>query len=794
MRLVSFNGVAFSSTVGAKWDGLNSPSASRSAVEQARIGADPIVSGIEVGTQTITASFVSTGTAGGTIETALSTVLAIINPDKPVAGILVGEMVNGTIVETIAVPGAWRYVGVNQLLVDFIVTTPGWRASSASTLLAATTYTADGNFPNLNTGLRDSLPTIAAYWPTAGSQRGSKTSTYGYAQKVAYTLTNNGAEPIVNEPWQIGPIRSATGAIFGGTALGSGNDIRVFCEGVEWPRTLITSATMTDGYMFIWVVIPFLAPNGTLTLDLVMNNASAGAPPTLSYSSTPAIPSIDISGEWASVSASGATTVSKASATWVANAWDGGTVITGATGTGAGQMRRVTGNTTTQLTVSRAWSTNPGVGTDITVIKSGLMGDGGTASGVAGLVITDSSQAWNTNEWIGATVSILGGTGAGTTGSVVSNTATALTVSSWSSTAPTAASTYTVYRKNGVWLYDVRRTSDSRSGLWNTNRISAQPSQVNFDAPASWYRFVTQRSRDNYSQPRADNPSTPLWHAVMQLRRSRRGKQGDQSEVGVADSVGMSCPFGIIGTQFAYTIRNAKKAGSNPSAGMCEFKGMCQEGGGEVWASFLSDTTTNNTTVTVSMAWYDLTGYGYPIRMAMALVPNASDEIPDTDNNTANVRSTDRYVKVAVNPSNSLAESPAIYPTAGVAVSCYDVALRIRTGGASSVRPYNRLEIGATGHRLFLANNTERLVINCETHDITITDAAGTFVRRIPWSVQVQEVIDDLNLAATTVVASRWLPIPPTAVDAAAIYFSDPSGAGWGSFRIGVTGKLGYIT
>src|SRR6188768_1228665 len=115
MKLVSFNGVAFSASVSAKWDSMASPSASRSSVEMSRIGADPIVSGIEVGTQTITASFVSTGT---NIEQSFFTVLGIINPDKPVPGVLVGQLVDGvTNVETIAVPGTWRYVGVNQLLV-----------------------------------------------------------------------------------------------------------------------------------------------------------------------------------------------------------------------------------------------------------------------------------------------------------------------------------------------------------------------------------------------------------------------------------------------------------------------------------------------------------------------------------------------------------------------------------------------------------------------------------------------------------------------------------------------------
>ena len=792
MKLTGFNGVLFSAAVKAKWDSMASPSASRNAVELARIGADPFVSGVEIGTQVVTASF--TASAGSQIENALAGVLALLNPDRPVPGVLTGQMVDGTNVERTAVVGPWHYENVNTLIVDFICDKQGWRATASTAMLAATTYTADGSFPNLNTGLRDVLPKVTAYWPNPGTTRSSKTSTYGYSNKVSYTITNNGSEPIINEPWQIGPIAINSGTMFSGASfMASGDDVRVFCEGVEWPRNLVGVVSGNNaGYGFIWVVIPVLAPQQSITLDLAMTNTSAGSPPTLLYSSSPALPSIDISGEWFATSASTGTTVSKSTSTWVSNQWDGGTVMTGQSGAGNGQMRRVTGNTANQLTVSRAWGTNPSL-QDCVVIKSGLMGDGGVASGVSGTTLTDSSQVWSTNEWIGATCEIMSGTGVGTTGTVTGNTGTALTVGSWSSTAPATSSTFNVYRKNGVWLYDVRRTSDSRSGLWNTNRTASQPSQVNFDAPASWYRFVLQRGRDNYSQPRADNPASPLWHAVMRLRRSRRGKQGDQTEVGIADAVGVSCPFGIIGTQFAYSVRNAKKAGSNPAAGMCEFKGVCQESGGEVWATFLSDTAQHDSTANVTDTWYDLTGYGYPIRMGMALVPNANDEIPDTDNNTAEVRSISRYLKIAVNPNNVVAETVPIFPGSVVAAPCYDTYLRIRTGGTSGTRPFSRLEIGAPGHRLFLAINTERLVIDCETHRIYLTDASGVYIKDVPWAVQPQEVIDDQNANATAVVASRWLPIPPSSIDAANIYFSDPSGAGWGNFRIQVDGKFGYI-
>jgi hypothetical protein len=806
MQLTGYAGVLFSTlNVTCSLD-VSSPGPSRSVPTIPRYGAAPIAPGLTNDVTTITGSFTVQSGASNYIEIQFAKLLALLNPDKPTPDTLTATILTTgpstyTTVSTQAYVGSWRYQDQNTMLVDFIVTTPGWKAAASSTLLAATNLGADGSFANLNTGQRDVYPTL-----TIGAlpPRGTKTASYGWEKKVAYTFTNSGAEPLINFPYQIGPIDTGN-RVTGSELLASGDDLRIFCDGVEWPRNLIA---MNTALTFIWVVIPWCAPGQTLYIDLVMKNASAGSPPTLTFTSSPQRPAVDISGTGAASNTSSTTTsLTVTGAGWETDQWDGGTIIVAAT-TGITDMRRLTGNTATVATISRAWS-GPLATWDFAIVKSGLTGDGGTASGVAGTTLTDSSQLWRTNEWIGATMRIMTGTGAGSTGTVASNTGTAATVNSWSGTAPTAASTYIVYRANGVWMWDIREVSRTtiHKGLWTVNRSQTAPSQVSFDTPGSWYRFTYQRNNDAYSQPRYDGIDIGAgdidYFPVGRLRRSRRGKAGDQTEVGVADAIGVSCPLGILGVYYAYTIRNAKKSGSSPSAGMCEVRGLCQESGGEIWATYLSDTATHNTTATVTGTWYDLTGYGTPIRIANTLIPNGSDEIQDTDNNTAEWRSAGHYVMIEINPTNVLAESVnwvtsnlgATFST--LISSCADVYLHIRTGGSGATRPYERLVIGGPNRKIFLmsagATYTEQLKIDCDTHIVSLVDSAGTFIRRLPWVATAQTITTDADGSAKVVTGIRWLPITPSSIDSSNIYFSDPSGAGWiGNVRISALGTLGY--
>lgn len=68
----------------------------------------------------------------------------------------------------------------------------------------------------------------------------------------------------------------------------------------------------------------------------------------------------------------------------------------------------------------------------------------GTATAADTTSITDSGQSMSVNVWLGQKVLITGGTGSGSYGIIESNTATKLTVASWSGTAPDIGSTFKI--------------------------------------------------------------------------------------------------------------------------------------------------------------------------------------------------------------------------------------------------------------------------------------------------------------------------------------------------------------
>jgi hypothetical protein len=347
-------------------------------------------------------------------------------------------------------------------------------------------------------------------------------------------------------------------------------------------------------------------------------------------------------------------------------------------------------------------------------------------------------------------------------------------------------------------MWDVRTPPKTTSypGLWQANKIQAPPTPVRFDAPGSWYRFTYLPNQDEYSQPRYDSflvGAGDYDHApVMNIQRARRGKVGTQREVGIADAIGVSSPFPITGARFGYTLRNAKKAGV--AEGMAEARFMTQAAGGELWSTFLSDVAVRNSTATIAPAWYDLTAYGSANRLAMTLIPNASDEIPSADNNTAQLRSSGDYVSVAVNPQSVLTESIDWIASPPATVAVYDVSLLVRRGGASATPPYHQLVIGGPDHRIFISALTQRILVDCAMRRVTLVDGSGIYLRDIPWCVQAQEVVTDPDGVNRTLVAARWLPIPPVSVDSNSTYDTDPSGAGWGQIGLSVYGGLGFRT
>ena len=140
-------------------------------------------------------------------------------------------------------------------------------------------------------------------------------------------------------------------------------------------------------------------------------------------------------------SAGAATTLTDLSKAWVTNAYRGYTVfITG--GMGVGQQREVFSNTLNVLTVGAAWSTNPNATS--TYIIANPPDVLGTATGGAGATLTDTTKSWSDMQWMGWTVSIVGGTGVGQSRTITANTSNSLTVSPNWATNPNATSVYVI--------------------------------------------------------------------------------------------------------------------------------------------------------------------------------------------------------------------------------------------------------------------------------------------------------------------------------------------------------------
>jgi hypothetical protein len=477
LELVSYNGTVFTAlgVTAPHFDDPSSPGADRQVETQPRLSADPMPGGVTTGVQTITALFSPNG-ASNPVETTLMKVLAALDLDDPYPKTLAGKLVDGTTITTQATVGTYRYPSTNTLAVDFVLT-EAWSGTGVTTLRVLSPASANGSFASTNqTGNRDMLPSVLVTWDGV-TQRSSSTAALGWKHRLGsgLTLTNIGTEPLINQPYQIGPINHAA-LVTAGQALSSGNDFRVFCEGVELRRNLIGPNTAA---MFAWVVLPTVAPGQAITLDLLTNNPSAGSPPTLTFSSDPPLPGMDISGQsFTGASGSGGFTITKAGAGWETNQWAGGTLITGSSVAARDKlMRRIVSNTATVLTLDEIITGSITAADTITIIKSGLRGTGGYVWTPTSTTIDLSPNTFNPNEWAGGTLEVLTGAGAGQRRAIVSNTTTTFVVTPAFTTVPASPDAIRVYQSNGQRMWDVRTPPKTTSypGLWQANKIQAPP-------------------------------------------------------------------------------------------------------------------------------------------------------------------------------------------------------------------------------------------------------------------------------------------------------------------------------
>lgn len=216
-------------------------------------------------------------------------------------------------------------------------------------------------------------------------------------------------------------------------------------------RTLATALDATSVYTIfsgrLWLYVPG-ATSGLSYYDWALGTWTArsvvsGPAITANEGYLVGTPGLDSNWEKGTASAGGATTLTDASRAWETDRWKF-TIVQIVGGTGAGQFRYITANTSTQLTVNAAWATNP----DATSVYEIIGFAGGIASAGAATTLTNTSGAsWAANMWANYQVRILAGTGVGQVRTIASNTAGTtgvLTVSAAWTTNPDATSYFVI--------------------------------------------------------------------------------------------------------------------------------------------------------------------------------------------------------------------------------------------------------------------------------------------------------------------------------------------------------------
>lgn len=154
-----------------------------------------------------------------------------------------------------------------------------------------TTRTASQVIPNAEwqsvlLDVKGQFPTapVLRIQPTA--QRTTRTANVGWSYRRRYVVSNADTDALTKYAVAI-DLGDTAALVTGGKALASGDDLRVWIGGKEVARTLNTwngsGAVGTSTSTLCWVTLPSIPGGGSVTVDVMYGNPSAGAPPTLTY-------------------------------------------------------------------------------------------------------------------------------------------------------------------------------------------------------------------------------------------------------------------------------------------------------------------------------------------------------------------------------------------------------------------------------------------------------------------------------------------------------------------------------
>lgn len=216
-------------------------------------------------------------------------------------------------------------------------------------------------------------------------------------------------------------------------------------------------------------------------------------------------------------------------------------------GTGVGQVRQITTNSATVLTVSPAWATAPDntseyIVRDYKLSQFGVVSSA-TATGGANTSITRTGAGYTVNGLIGYSVRILSGTGAGQERLIVSNTATAITVVTAWGTNPDNTSVFEVvgYSYQGSDSRILENTATATSGgattivntnldvAWPTNVYQGKQVQIVGGTGSGQKRMIASNNGNTLtvSQAWATNPDSTSQYRVVDIFTSWKYSMAD---------------------------------------------------------------------------------------------------------------------------------------------------------------------------------------------------------------------------------------------------------------------------
>jgi hypothetical protein len=447
---------------------------------------------------------------------------------------------------------------------------------------------------------------------------------------------------------------------------------------------------------------------------------------------------------------------------------------------------------------------------------------GTTSAAGSTTTIVKGSATWETNQWKGGVARMLTGADAGVERTILSNTATTITTSAFGSATGSGSTFLLTMSSNGKWVYPVRQTerSDSTRGLWWINSGQSQPSQVRWDVPGGWQRYLYVNNDDEKTQARwtAFDPGAGNdYFTVLNAQRSWKGGSG-LTEQGTGDGVAISMPDTITQLVLNYQIYNpnrmakmivgARESGSEDfavkysddaeytsltpvtsqtvtigSSSVQCYVGLINRFGDSMGADWPKDSGTatagSATTLTdATKAWSVNHWKGATLRITGGTGVGQVRTVTSHSGTALTVASwsvtpdaTSQYTlqlpKLAAQllsdttwelswTSSNISSLP---PASAVPAYLMERTIYIGRSLSTDAGPYQRIRTDqATTDRYTVLTLGERLEIDGETMQVTVTDGFnGVVLRTLAGAV----VVDDVAADGTTRLSERWLWLKP---------------------------------